>query len=44
MTNELLNPYCFTHLVVRNVQFQGLVVLRIKILDFFDNNEISCHH
>jgi hypothetical protein len=42
--NELLNPCHFTHLVARDVQLQTLVVLMTRILIFFYNNEIQCHH
>jgi hypothetical protein len=44
VTIELLNPCCFTHLVARDIQLQSTFVLMIKILNFYYNNEISCHH
>jgi len=44
MINQLLNPCCFTHLVARDVQLQSLVVLMTRILIFFYDNEIPCHH
>jgi hypothetical protein len=43
VTNELLNPRHFTHLIARGVQLQNLVVLMIRIYFIFYNNEISCH-
>jgi hypothetical protein len=42
--SELLNPCCFTHLVIRDVKLQSLVVLTIKIFKNSCNNEIPCHH
>jgi hypothetical protein len=44
MTGELLNPCHFTHLVIRDIQLQNLVVLMIRILKFSYNNKFSCHH
>ncbi len=44
VTNELLNPCCFTHLVTKDIQLQNPIVLMIKILIFFYNREIPCHH
>ncbi len=44
MTNELLNPCCFTHLVAKNVQLQSLIILMINIFKNIYNNEIPCHH
>jgi hypothetical protein len=38
MTSQLLNPCCFTHLVISDVQLQSLVVLMTKV---FHVN--SCH-
>jgi len=34
-TNELLNPFHFTHLVAKDIQVQNLFVLMITILIFF---------
>jgi hypothetical protein len=31
MTNELLNPYCFNHLAIRDVQLQNPIVLTTTI-------------
>jgi hypothetical protein len=34
----------FHHLVARDVQLQNLDVLMTRILNFYFNNETSCHH
>jgi hypothetical protein len=44
VTNELLNPCHFTHLITKDVQMQSLVVLTIRIFKFSYNIEIPCHH
>jgi hypothetical protein len=44
MTNELLDPSRFTHLVVRDIQLQSLMILTTKILNFVYNSDIQCHH
>jgi hypothetical protein len=44
VTSELLNPCHFTHLMVEDVELQSPVVLMTKILIFFYNSEIPCHH
>jgi hypothetical protein len=44
VTNELLNPCHFTHLVMRDVQLRNPIILTIRILIFLYNNEIPCHH
>ncbi len=44
MTNELLNPCHFIHLVAWDIQLQNLVILMTKIKFFLYNNEIPCYH
>jgi hypothetical protein len=44
VTSELVNPCHLTHLITTDVQLQNAIVLMTKILKFYYNNEIPCHH